>query len=405
MRKHLFCIYFAKYLLYLFKHHRAYHIVSLLVVRGLSFFPVRKQVIFYIEFFRAVTVVIALLFSSQSFGQDKIPEMLEEIKHAESDSLCARAYGKIYLAYRYSYPDTVYYFLEKGLDELTRKRSKYGVALLQSLLGIMDNQLGNIELAKKRQLSSLKAFEELGDRHGIGSANNFLGIIEIRKGNLDIATKHFLRTLKEYKAIANHLGVANVYMNLGITSDKTGNRKKALQYYNLGLTAMKDTSDVSTMCNLYNNIGIIYGRLGKLDTALLYFQKAVDGADTTEHIDLYIYSLLNTGILYKMYGDDERALKVLREGLQLARNKKLVEEQARLIMSIASVEGKSDPQLALDGLKEALDISISLGTPAMVAEVYTEMIPFYKQLGEYENVATLLEKKQAIKDSLYTIKK
>lgn len=352
-----------------------------------------------------LTLLAIVLLHGIATAHNNIDSVLNVLNKTGNDSVRVNCYNLIYKHYNYSNPDSAYYYLEQGLVYFRNKNYKYGIANLYHFLGSVDDDHGRTAIASKRQNEALRIFREIGNKSGEANTLNDLGIISGKKGNFDSATNLFLKALRIFKEINNNSGIANVYLSLGNISDNTEDYKKALEYYNKGLELVTDTQQVRTLCNFYNNIGILYGKKGDLKTSLAYFQKAMNRSNKEEYIDVYLYSLLNMGILHKMYGDSKKALDLYKNALQIATEKDMPEEQARLLLNIASITYETSNDQAIETLKDALGLAKKLGNKQILGETYEQLAENYKAKKDYKQLAEMLAEQRKIEDSLYNIEK
>ena len=331
--------------------------------------------------------------------------MLAKLKNAPNDSAKVEVYNAIFEHYQYSNPDSAIYYLQEGLKQFSEKNYRYGIAVMTASLGYQDGAQGRIELARKRQNEALKIFEEINNKNGIASAHNGLGVTDGRTGNYDAAVKHFMTALKIFESNSDTNGVINTYLKLGVVNEMSNNLDKALDYYNKALSLTRDKPITNNKVYLYNNVGIIYGKKGDLKTSLGYFQKALENSDKPEFTGVRILSLINTGIVYHEFGNDEKALKYYNDALQITKDKNLPEEHARIIINIAGISSKNNPENAITQLQEALVIAKKIDNKSMLEEIYNGMLDDYKKTGNYKDALALMEEQRDLEDRLFTVDK
>lgn len=351
-----------------------------------------------------ILLLLTYLIPISGFGQNP-PELLSKLNVETNDSIRCNLYYEIYYAYKYSNSDSAYHYLFKALTEFTEKNYEPGVAQITIYLGRLDVDHGNLLIAEQRLIKALKLFSQLGNKKGMASALNSLGELDGRKGNFETATAYFIKALKLGDEINNDDVRISCYTNLGMINGFTKNFNISLDYYNKALALEKNPKEVRTIANLYSNIGIIYGRMGDFDKALVYFNKIKSIGNKTDFVDVYIYNLMNLGIVYQNKNNESEALKCYNEGLQLAREKKLPAEEMQMLINKASLLSQNQPQLALAHLDTALELGMKLGNKLILDDVYMNMVSINKDLGNYKEVARLLETEMAIKDSLFNIEK
>jgi signal transduction histidine kinase len=316
-----------------------------------------------------------------------------------------RLFKEVFTTYRFSNPDTTYLVLDGGLkyyrdnDDISRE------ADILCLLAKLDADRGNFNLARNKLTQSMMIYDKLQNVRGGALVSNLLGTLDGRTGNFDKAAGHFLEALKKFQALSDSLGMLNAYMNLGNISRSMKEIDKSMDYNMKAMSMFNKDIDVRTKCNLYNNIGITFGLKGDLKSAVIYLQKALDGSDKQNYIDIYLYSLLNFGIVYQQFNDLPKALSYFEEALGIAREKKMPEEEARLLQNIGGVYNKTDLNEALKKLNEALEISKRIEHKGLIDEIYQELIVVHKKLGNYKEMVTLMEQERALSDSLINIDK
>ena len=350
-------------------------------------------------------ILIGILLNFSVLAQYNISELLAKLKNAPNDSAKVEVYNAIFEHYQYSNPDSAIYYLQEGLKQFSEKNYRYGIAVMTASLGYQDGAQGRIELARKRQNEALKIFEEINNKNGIASAHNGLGVTDGRTGNYDAAVKHFMTALKIFESNSDTNGVINTYLKLGVVNEMSNNLDKALDYYNKALSLTRDKPITNNKVYLYNNVGIIYGKKGDLKTSLGYFQKALENSDKPEFTGVRILSLINTGIVYHEFGNDEKALKYYNDALQITKDKNLPEEHARIIINIAGISSKNNPENAITQLQEALVIAKKIDNKSMLEEIYNGMLDDYKKTGNYKDALALMEEQRDLEDRLFTVDK
>jgi signal transduction histidine kinase len=353
----------------------------------------------------SLSIITLFLFAVSGLSQEKITVLLQRLHNSQDDSSAVLAYHQIFRYYQYANPDSAEWYLNQGLTKFQKKNYQIGIAYMMYGLGSLDVSHGNLEMARKRENDAMQIFKELQYKPGMASVFLELGGIEGRKGNFELATRYSIASLKLNQEIKNKAGISSAYNNLGIINTGTGNLDIALNYYAKALEYTGDSSSPRSIWNIYNNIGSIYGRKGKFDSAGFYCSKALALSSDPEFADVHVSSMMNMGIIFQNIGKIDSALSYFNAALQISIDKKLPEQQARLLVNLATIFIETSPQKAISLLNQALDIAIKLGNKSLLEDTYYNLRENYKTLGNYKEVAKLLEQEMNIKDSLYSVEK
>jgi signal transduction histidine kinase len=340
-----------------------------------------------------------------SASAHNVQELLHSLNSSRKDSLREKCYSDLGSYYKYVNADSSYYYLNLGLTEFSRKNYVSGIAAMNLQLCSVDAFLGDLGMAKKRAEDALELYTSIGNKVGMSFALNQLGSTEGRIGNLEVATRHFISALNIAQQANDSDGKVVTYTNLGMVNTLTNDLKSSLNSYNTALTFIRDTNNVRVLCNLLINIGSVYGRMKNLQKAKEYFVKAKSKSNKHEHVDIYINSSMNLAIVYQNLNDDQLALSYINEALELAVARRLYNEQTQLLVNKASVIGETDALSAVQLLNQAAEIGLRMGNKMVLDDIYFNLVQFNTTLGNYKEVAEVLQQQMGIHDSLFTIGK
>jgi signal transduction histidine kinase len=114
---------------------------------------------------------------------------------------------------------------------------------------------------------------------------------------------------------------------------------------------------------------------------------------------------MNMGILYERMGQTAIAVSKYDSALQIAQRKKLVAEQARLLVNKAHLLGEKTPSQAIPLLNEALKLVNNTGDKILLEELYTNLVEYTLQTGNYKEATELMTRHALLKDSLFNADK
>jgi signal transduction histidine kinase len=332
-------------------------------------------------------------------------ERVEKLQKSGTDSFRIVVYQELVRHYRYSQFDSAVYFAKEGLAYARKKQYHFGEAMMINGLAQVNEGHGFLKLAKAQYAEAREVFIRIGDKSGIAAATNGLGVIAGRTGNYQEATQYFLEALILFEQIANTPGVVQTYIKLGVVSDILGNLDHALKYYVKAENLNKDPFSPSASLTLLNNIGIIYGKKNDIPTALKYFRKGLRESDPGKSIAGHVALLGSLGLAYEKSGNRDSAFHFQKQALSMAKTHGMLEEEARALVNMSSLLRENDLGESFMLLEEALVITERIQQLSLMTEVYESMIHLFKRQNKYREALALSEKRQLLKDSLFSIQK
>ena len=339
------------------------------------------------------------------WAQEAPVNLIREVNSSAPDSVKRDRFAELFEYYQFSNPDSASYYTNLGIKVFTEHKYDIGIAYLTSLLGDLDAAQGRIALARKRHADALELFKVNNYKRGIAMAHNGLGITEGRKGNYDSATMHFMIALQTYEEIHDQKGIMLTYLKLGVVNDISNQLDKSLEYYSKSLELANKQPISNTLVNLYNNIGVIHAKKGDLKSALNYFKIAYEKSDKPQFAEANITSLTNLGLAYDGLGDQKLALMYFNKALTITKDRHLPDQYTRVVLGIATIESRTNPDAAMLHLVDALDTVKKIGQRVLESEIYGQMIEIYKKEGNYKEAFNLSEIRNEIDDSLYSLSK
>ena len=332
-------------------------------------------------------------------------QLIHHLQTAEGDSAIIEAYHQLVRHYRYSNEDSAMFYARKGLALAEKKHDLLGQGIMINAIGQVNERHGLLDLAKTEYTQARSLFSRIGYNKGIASTTNGLGVIAGKTGKYDEATRYFLEALKVFETIKDTSGIVQTYIKLGVVNDHLGNLDEALNYYLNAERLNTAAPESNASLSLLNNLGIIYGKRNDIATALKYFHKGLKECGTSGSTGVHIALLSSLGIAYEKAGKHDSALYYQEQALSRARENNLPEEEARALVNMASLFGKSSPEKSLELLSDALAITERIQQLNLMTEVYESMIAFQKAGGHYREALLLSEKRQLLKDSLFSLQK
>lgn len=332
-------------------------------------------------------------------------QILARLDNETSDSSRTAAYQELVRAYRFSNEDSARFFAQQGLAWARAHSYRPGEARMLLALAAVNDQHGHLETAREQYTEARMIFGEVGDTIGIAETTNGLGVVAGRTGKYDEAMRLFLEALNLFEKTGSKRGVMQTYIKLGVVNDFLGDLDKSLEYYLEAAKLNEIFGDARSSATLLNNIGVIYGKRSEFNTALRYFRKGLTFTEGGPVSEIHIILLSSIGLAYDKIDMDDSAWHYQQLALSSAREINMPELEARSLVNLAALLRETDPRQSLELLERALTMLQSISHLTLITEVYEAMIDVHKDLKEFNTALVLTEKRQAIKDSLFSLQK
>lgn len=332
-----------------------------------------------------------------------ISSLLTRLRSSKADTSRISIYKAIITIYRKEKPDSAIFYARQGLALSNELNFTMGKGLMLGQMGVINMAIGKMDQAKSDLLAALTIFKELNYEPGILSANNSLGVSCVKMGAYKQAAQHFLAALKINEANNNIHGLVQSYIKLGALNEQINNLDKAQEYYQKALKLNEQLKETGPEASILNNLGIVYAKKGLMKQALPCFLRTIKIAGP-EQADLLALALGNAGDVYQQLGDLKKAFDYQNESLAIARKLQFAEAEATTLVNLASLKTITKPDTSLLLLKQALVITKAIQQHHVRLDVYGGLIEVYKHLGNYKEATQFLEEREALKDSIFTLK-
>lgn len=337
---------------------------------------------------------------------DTVATLRNKLNIATSDSMRVEAYVRLFNYYEYSGPDSATAYINKGIQEFTDKKYQYGIARLTTLQARQDGIQGRRDMARRKYAQALEIYTKLNNRRGIALVENGIGVIDLKTNNEADATVHFMRAMKEFEAEHDTDGIVSTYLKLGVANEQSRNGARALECYNkaLELVQTNKPENATQRCDILNNIGIVYAKRDDMKKAIPYFEQALE-AESPLRPAMRISTLTNLGMAYDNLGEDVKALMYYDQALEITKNKKLPEDEVRILLNRSNVLRKKDPSQGIEELEQAAAVAQQIDSKLLLMDIYDDMAELYESRKDYKNAYQVLRKMRRMADSTYSLQK
>ncbi|TXI28513.1 MAG: ATP-binding protein, partial [Nitrosomonas oligotropha] len=290
------------------------------------------------------------------------------------------------------------YWLPKLLSDSKDLKSR---ARAINLAGLLNDHLGNYDIALQSYEESLVIWQEISNKSGEGTTlNNISQIFKVR-GDYETALDYLKKSLTIQQEIGDKYGEGTTLNNISQIYDARGDYETALDYLKKSLTIQQEIGDKSGEGTTLNNISQIYHARGDYETALDYLKKSLTIRQEIGDKSGEGATLNNISQIFKVRGDYETALDYLKKSLTIQQeigNKSGEGTTLNNISQIFKVRG--DYETALDYLKKSLAIQQEIGDKYGEGTTLNNISQIFKVRGDYETALDYLKKSLAIQQEI-----
>ncbi len=187
-----------------------------------------------------------------------------------------------------------------------------------------------------------------------------LGMVNNNLGNSELALKEYETALRIYHNLQNNIknkntdlklltGKAELLNNIGYLCKNEGNYTKALDYYTQSNEIWKQSGNASGIAYSYNNLGKVYERLKNHDKEFFYYRKSIEMWKNSNDMEGLPIGYSNLGYYYFRNNNYDSALRYLNLALRIHAAQNSLKGTANVLTAIANLHLKRNKlYLALD---------------------------------------------------------
>jgi two-component sensor histidine kinase len=286
---------------------------------------------------------------------------------------------------------------------------KYHIDSLQGdawrLSALIDHITGNYRRAIEKYNKAI-LFYTTKNEFSKGLAYLNIGICEQQISQYDEGIKYCLLANHVFEELKDNKNLANTYRAMAICFDSLNNYPKAIEYNKKALIIRENLKDNLSVAQSLNNIGFAYKKYHQADSAIKCLSKSVALYQKERDTSFLILPLQNLGSSWKMKGDLKKAENYILRSLSIAANYDMKEELARGNLDLAELyieEKKYAAALTAANIAENTVKKSKL--PELLMDVYGGKSTLYAQKGDFKKAFLYDNRRNTIKDSLFTISK
>ncbi|MFP4845573.1 tetratricopeptide repeat protein [Winogradskyella sp. PE311] len=276
------------------------------------------------------------------------------------------------------------------------------VSLSTHGLVILEISKGNYNEAQILNKKNLELNIKRKDTFGIALSYDVESSIYTERGQLLMALKTVLKSLKEFESLNNTVRIADAQNKLAIIENGLGNYKKSLEYSAKALKVYEETEDIDYQSQLLNVIGVSHKSKKDFDLAITNFEKSLNLSKKAGYKSVILVSFSHLVDIYLENEDFDKAKSLIDEGLKIAHEINYNYMINYFNFRLATYYKKtSNYEAALKLLSDEIHSENKEERDAFMSSVYKLRSEVYKLQKNYKNAFVDLETHGKLKDSIF----
>ncbi len=185
------------------------------------------------------------------------------------------------------------------------------------VLGIVAEEEGDFVAEQQYFEEALRLAREVGDRTGERRTLNSLGIVAQNVGDYATAVARYTESLTIARAIGDRVGEGTVLGNLGVQANHVGDYSRACHMFEQSLQIDRETGNKTGVNVNLLNLAAAVAYMGDYEASLDYYQQSLPGVEETGDKPLLGYILNGQGLTLLAAGRPAEALDTLRQAVDL----------------------------------------------------------------------------------------
>lgn len=307
--------------------------------------------------------------------------------------------------FRFYKPDSAIHFIHLGLKTSLETKNFRRLGQLYNHLGIIEENRGVLDSAKKNYLKSISFFKKAGDTKGIANELNRLGVLSLRKANYPDAANHFYRALKIYQNNRYPSGIADTYLKIGAVHDRQQNFPAAIAYIRRAETIVEKLPLSSITLYVYSGLGNAYFKQGQYQRAASYYLQGLKLSNRAEYQSLNLSMTAGLASCLAKLGKSDQALRLLKGVLQKAVGTGLYDREIQIISALGDAHSEKNPDSAQYYYETAVAKSEFRGDIETAIRNLKALYELHYSRRNYQAALKTNQRERRLSDSLFNIQK
>ena len=328
------------------------------------------------------------------YAQNKldIDSLIYQFEKLPSDTLKVQTANHIVNYYMYRDGSRAMEYAQKELQLSEELGYDSGIALANYQLGIVYNNLDEIDSAKYYYKKSLKLARQINNPIYISQAYRGLAILEFSQGNLNKADSINQLDLVHAIKFKDSTGMALAYDFKGTINQNKGYYEIALTNVLKGLKLFELIGDTIRIADSFNHLATLEHNLGNHSKAIEYNEEALKIYEDYNDTYYQAQALNDIGVMYKSRFEEDKALSYFNRSIELAKkaNVKAIEAAAMTNIGTTYIQMKN-PNKAVEYIEKSIEISAAINAQRRIAIARNKLAEAYNLMGEPEAALSVLK--------------
>lgn len=288
----------------------------------------------------------------------------------------------------------------KKAQSLVRQAEKAdyprGIALAKLNFAAISFYRSDNKSALKNITESLRWLEKNKHEKSYVRALLIKGNIHESFGDYEKTVKFWHEALKSSREIKDRECEGEACSQLGLLYSRLCNLPKSLEYYKLGLIIRQEEGDENAVASSLNRLGMVYRQMKKYDESLDHYFKSLEIRRNNNQLSAIPWTMLGIASTFEDMKNYPEALKYYESGSQGG------DKRCRLqcLMGAGRVCSRlGDEQKAEKLLKESLIMAKELKSLALIAEASSALSSHYELFKEPGKALKYFKLYEKVKDS------
>jgi len=304
-----------------------------------------------------------------------------------------------------NYPDSQYYYSNKGLEAAKLLNDKKGEADMLRNLGIYYWAKGDMIKTMEQYRSALNIYALLGRQIDVITMNSNIGMVYSRLGDYNKAVSCYYEAIRflEKSENPNYSNLANTYNSLGLVLRNINDYPSALTAFDKSFKIFTQINDTIGIAGYYINYGTVHKLMNKFDSASHYFSKALrifEKVGNSKGIAVSYNNLVGTA--YEA-GKLDDAFQYAQIAYGISIEKGFRDSQVSALISMGDIKLKRKKfREAQEFYNKANSLTAQRDSyKRRLVDIYKGLYNCKKALKEYDEAFRYNDLYIALKDSLY----
>ncbi|WP_340201449.1 hypothetical protein [Ascidiimonas sp. W6] len=214
--------------------------------------------------------------------------------------------------------DSAQYYIKRTLQLAKLTNNLVQQSISRHSMIIMEIDRGNFEKAMELNKENISFNREIKDTLRLAMSYETESSIFTEKGQYLLALKSVMKSLDVYENLKDSIRIADVFNKIAIIENSLENFDSSIQNSKKALKIYEDYEDIEYQSVILNILGISYKSKREFEIAKEYFTKSMEISKTNGYRTIYLVSLAHLTDVYLETDDNEKAKKLIDEGVKIS---------------------------------------------------------------------------------------